>query len=89
MFTIFKNLVLLLIIVALLVGVGTVINLLIPWSWLVYLFILVRRLAIIFDFMIDTTTLFSLVGISFVVEISFWSVRAVLALFRSSGFSKS
>lgn len=88
MFQLLKNLLVLSIVVGALMIVGFALNSLIPWQYLDYLFIIIRHFAFLFDFFWDTTTLFVLVGISFLIEVSIWGYRAVSALLHGSGLNK-
>lgn len=89
MFNLFKNLIIMLVVVLALVGFGEITNELIPWVWLVYFFGIIRNLSSLFDFFWDTDTLFVLVGISFYIEMTYWTIRAILAIIKGTGFVKN
>jgi len=59
---------------------GTAINAIIPWSWLTNLFIIIRKTTIIFDFMWDMDTLFTLVAISLSIQVALWLYRATVVV---------
>jgi len=53
--------------------VGVVLNNFIPWVWLTNFFIIMRHLLPLIDFMFDTTTLLTLLGIMLTVQIALWA----------------
>lgn len=63
-----------------LLALGYALNQVIPWIWLTYFFVILRRLLLLFDFMWDTNTLITLVAISFSVQVIIWSFKATMAV---------
>lgn len=86
LYTTFRNIVLFGFLMLGLSGLGLTLNILIPWAYLTDFFILIRHFLKLFDFLWDTTTLFTLVGIWFLLESALMFYRATLFIvgfFRS------
>jgi len=73
------------VILALITGFSVAINTLIPWSWLTVFFALIRRLVMIFDPMIDTDTLWTVIGITLTIDISYWVFKAGVLVIKKLG----
>lgn len=71
-----KQIVLVGIVLTALVVLGNVVATYVAWSWLTNFFIIVRKTVGLVDFMIDTDTLFTLIGYSFLIQIGVWAYRA-------------
>lgn len=89
MISLFKNFALLSVFTLILYGIGQGIDVLIPWTWLVTFFAIIRDVVMIFDFFWDTTTLFVIISISLLIEISFWTLKAFMAVIETAGFNKN
>jgi len=89
MISLFKNFALISVITAILYGLGVAIDHLLPWTWLVTFFALIRQLIMPFDFLWDTTTLFSIISISLSIEAIFWSVKALMSIIHASGLNQN
>jgi len=63
-----------------LILLGTGLNAIIPWGWLTAFFTIVRRLALLFDFWFDTTTLFTIVTLAMSLKISIWLYEATITV---------
>jgi len=61
---------------------GGAINSFFAWDWLTSFFGIIRSYASVFDFMFDTTTLWILVGYSFLIEASIWLLRGTILIIR-------
>lgn len=55
---------------------GTQINDLIQWDWLINFFVIIRKLLMSIDFIIDTNTLIKLIGISLYLTVAYWILKA-------------
>lgn len=55
---------------------GTQINNIIQWDWLINFFVIVRSLLKSIDFIIDTNTLITLIGISLYLTVAYWILKA-------------
>lgn len=55
---------------------GMVLNTYLPWSFLTDFFIILRNVVSLVDFMIDTDTLFNLVGIGILVLSAYYLFKA-------------
>lgn len=89
MISLFKNFALLSVITAVLYGLGAAVDNLLPWSWLTVFFALVRDLVMIFDFLWDTDTLFSIISISLMIETFFWTLKGFMVVIHTAGFNKN
>ncbi|MFZ4799302.1 MAG: hypothetical protein ACOYMA_17515 [Bacteroidia bacterium] len=69
---------LILILISGLVIFGNVINALIPWQWFKFLFIILQKTSLIFDFMVDIPTLWLIFGITLVIEAAYWGLKGIL-----------
>lgn len=67
---------------------GGFINALIPWDYLLYFFIMIRQFSLLFDFMLDTTTLITLIGLSITIYGAVWGFRAFVTIIKASGWGK-
>jgi hypothetical protein len=83
-----KKIALMTFIVSSMLIIGRLINVLIPWQYLGYFFTFVRQEVLLFDFMINTPVLLTLVGISFFIEATIWSIRGLMALISLVGWNK-
>lgn len=59
---------------------GYLVNENMPWEYLTSFFVFIRRLALMMDFMIDTTLLFALVTTSYSLKIGLWGYQATMAV---------
>jgi len=55
---------------------GAVLNSFLPWSFLTSFFVILRNVISLVDFMIDTTTLFTLVGVGILVLGAYYLFKA-------------
>lgn len=55
--------------------IGIAINTYVPWNWLTYLFVIMRKLLPLVDFMIDTNTLLAALGIMLTVQVALWAFK--------------
>jgi len=60
-------------------GIGIVINQLVPWGWLTKFFIILRYFGNLFDWGWDMTTTWTVVGITFSIQIALWAFKATVA----------
>lgn len=79
---ILKNIALITIIVLMLSGLGTLINnaIGIGWNYLIDFFSIIKRAVNIIDFMWDTTTLWTLVGIQLLIQVILITYEATLTI---------
>ena len=75
-----KQIVLVGIVLTALVVLGNVVATYVAWSWLTNFFIIVRKTVGLVDFMIDTDTLFTIIGYSFLIQIGVWVYRATITI---------
>lgn len=75
-----KQIVLVGIVLTALVVLGNVVATYVAWSWLTNFFIIVRKTVGLVDFMIDTDTLFTIIGYSFLIQIGVWIYRATTTI---------
>jgi len=59
---------------------GVTINTLVPWEWLTALFVIIRRLLLMFDFIIDTSVLINLIGIALSLKIALWAYQGTIVV---------
>lgn len=59
---------------------GTTINDLIQWGWLIDFFSIIKNVLKNIDFIIDTNTLTTLIGLSLYITIGYWTFRATLII---------
>lgn len=61
---------------------GSSLNVLIPWDWLTYFFVIIRSLVYLFDFMNDTGTMLTIFGLWLSVSIAVWVFRSRFVIIR-------
>lgn len=83
-----KSILIISVIVVALEGVGTLVNTYIPWGLLYYFFVFIVFLIRSFDFIIDTSLLFFLVGATLFINTSLFVLIKVLMFVRASGANK-
>lgn len=59
---------------------GATINEIVPWIWLTNFFIIIKFLIRIFDFMIDTDTLITLIGLILTIDAAYWVFKGVMLI---------
>jgi len=69
---IIKNIALITGILAILITLGVKINALIPWQYLTYIFVILRKTGEIFNFMFDIPTLLKVIPIMMTLGILYW-----------------
>lgn len=65
-------------IISMLYILGQGINALIPWSWLIYFFVIFRNLTSLIGFIIDLPTLYVLISLTLTIQIIFWTYKATI-----------
>jgi len=76
MINILKNIGLVGVVILILTALGTAINAIVPWAWLTDFFTLLRHLTDLIDFTWDTSTMWTIVGLSMTIFVAEWVFRA-------------
>lgn len=63
-----------------LIILGNTLDRYINWDWLTHLFKIIRNAVELTDFIIDTDTLFLLIGYSFLIQVAVWGFKLTLYL---------
>jgi len=61
-------------------ALGSVVTANIPFEWLTYFFVIIRRTANLFGFMIDLDTLWTITWLVLVAEGAYWAYKGVIAI---------
>ena len=88
MFSIVKNVLMVGVITGILWGLGRLVDNIVPWHVITYMFALLRLLVKPIDFLWDTQTMFVLIGIRLFIETIIKSIEAFILIFKFSGFNK-
>jgi len=65
-------------VIAALGSIGATVNSMVPWHWLTSMFVLIRKLLLMMDFMVDTETLIIIMGITISLEMAFWAFKGTM-----------
>jgi len=78
-----KNIVLIGIVLSILIVLGNLIaNYTAGWLWLTYFFKIIRLAIELLDFAVDTTTLFQIIGYTFLIQIGYWTYLGTMAVVK-------